>query len=67
MAFVVDASLVAAWLLPDESRAETDAILDRLADEPAIAPDLLMHDARNILAMAAATPRSWRRSRGAIA
>ncbi len=49
MAFVVDASMLAAWLLPDETTPQTDAILDRLDVDQAIAPDLLWHEARNLI------------------
>lgn len=52
MPFVVDASVVAAWLLPDESSPYADAVLDRTADDDPIAPDLLVHEIRNILIMA---------------
>jgi predicted nucleic acid-binding protein len=47
--FVVDASVVAAWLLPDEATPETDALLDRLDTIRALAPDLLAHEIRNLL------------------
>ena len=30
MAFVVDASIAAAWMLPDEQTSATDAVLERL-------------------------------------
>lgn len=52
MPFIVDASVVAAWLLPDESSASADIALDRMADDDPIAPDLLVHEIRNILLMA---------------
>jgi predicted nucleic acid-binding protein len=48
MAFVADASMVAAWLMPDEQTPETDALLDRLRDTPAVAPDLLRHEIRSL-------------------
>jgi predicted nucleic acid-binding protein len=53
MALVIDASVAAAWVLPDESSATTDAILNRVATEGAAAPDLLWHELRNIFLMAA--------------
>ena len=40
MAFVPDASVAAARLLPDEEAALADRALDRLADETAMVPDL---------------------------
>ena len=33
MGFVLDASMVAAWLMPDEQTPETDALLDLLRHE----------------------------------
>jgi predicted nucleic acid-binding protein len=53
MTLVVDASVAAAWLLPDEAAADADAILRRVASDGALAPDLLWHELRNILGMAA--------------
>lgn len=52
MALVVDASIAAAWMLPDEYSDATDAILNRVAAEGAFVPDLLWHELRNILTMA---------------
>lgn len=49
MAFVVDASVVAAWFLPDEDGAVADDALARLETQDAFAPDLLSHELRNIL------------------
>ncbi|MES5097709.1 type II toxin-antitoxin system VapC family toxin [Agrobacterium sp. BA1120] len=49
MPFVVDASIVAAWFLPDETSDIADNALDRLETDDAIAPDLLSHELRNIL------------------
>jgi predicted nucleic acid-binding protein len=48
MAFVADASMVAAWLMPDEQTPETDALLDLLRDSHALAPDLLRHEIRSL-------------------
>jgi predicted nucleic acid-binding protein len=53
VALVVDASVVAAWVLPDEVSDETDALLHRVAAEGALAPGLLWHELRNILLVAA--------------
>ncbi len=49
MAFVPDASIAAAWLLPDEDAALADRALDRLADETAKVPSLCWHELRNLL------------------
>jgi predicted nucleic acid-binding protein len=46
---VVDASLLAAWLLPDEVSASGEALLSRLSDEVMLAPDLLRHEVRSLL------------------
>jgi predicted nucleic acid-binding protein len=50
---VVDASVAAAWVLPDEDNAAADAILRRVAAEGGVAPGLIWHELRNILLMAA--------------
>jgi predicted nucleic acid-binding protein len=50
---VVDASVAAAWVLPDEDNAAADAILHRVAAESAVTPCRLWHELRNILLMAA--------------
>lgn len=52
MAFVVDASIIAAWLLPDEVDAGADALLTAMVDSRPIAPDLLAHEFRSIVAKA---------------
>ncbi len=49
MAFVVDASIAGAWLLPDEENNAADQAMTRMADEDAVAPDLLRHEIRSIL------------------
>ena len=49
MAFVTDASIAAAWLLPDEEATLAETALDRLADETACVPDLFWHELRNLL------------------
>ncbi|MBP1878258.1 type II toxin-antitoxin system VapC family toxin [Agrobacterium rubi] len=49
MPFVVDASVVAAWFLPNETSGIADAAMARLEHEDCIAPDLLSHEFRNIL------------------
>ena len=50
--FVVDASIAGAWLLPDETNALAEYAMVRMADEDAVAPDLLQHEVRNILLIA---------------
>jgi len=57
MPFVLDASIAAAWLLPDEVSAVADALLHRTASGGALAPDLLWHELRNILLVAARRSR----------
>jgi len=48
--FVVDASLVLAWLLPDESSTATDALFRSLASGAAAdAPPLLKYEVSNAL------------------
>ena len=49
MAFVPDASIAAAWLLPDEGAALADLALDRLAGETACVPGLFWYELRNLL------------------
>lgn len=49
MAFVVDASIAGAWLLPDEENVLAEQAMARLADEDVVAPDLLRHEIRSIL------------------
>lgn len=51
MSFVVDASIVAAWLLPDESNELAEQARLAMKSEDALAPDLLLHEIRNILVM----------------
>lgn len=49
MAFVVDASIAGAWLLPDEDNTLAEQAMMRMAEEDAVAPDLLRHEIRSIL------------------
>ena len=49
MPFVVDASVVGSWLLPDEHHPEAVTSLDRLKDDEAFAPSLLWFEMRNLL------------------
>lgn len=57
MPFIVDASMVAAWLLPDEAGPETDLLMKRAITDRPRAPDLLAHEIRSIAV------RAVRRSR----
>lgn len=49
MSFVIDASMAAAWVLPDEQTEATDAVMSRLDGEPARASSLFWHEARSLL------------------
>ena len=49
MAFVPDASVAAAWVLPDEEAALADLALDRLGEETAKVPGVFWHELRNLL------------------
>jgi predicted nucleic acid-binding protein len=49
MAFVVDASIAGAWLLPDEVNTTAELVMTSMAEEDAVAPDLLRHEIRSIL------------------
>ncbi len=49
MAFIVDASVAGAWLLPDEDHPIATEMMNRLADEDAVAPELLQHEIRSML------------------
>ena len=49
MAFVADASVAAAWVLPDEATAVADVALDRLDAETAKVPRIFWHELRNLL------------------
>ncbi len=51
-AFIVDASIAAVWLLPDEEHDIAEAAMDRLIRDEAAAPDLLLHEIRSILLIA---------------
>lgn len=48
MAFVVDASVTATWLLPGEFAAAAQAAYARLPEEDALAPGLWWFEMRNI-------------------
>jgi len=49
MAFVLDASISAAWALADESSPLAELAQSRLNDEIAMAPSLLWYEIRNLL------------------
>ena len=49
MAFVPDASVAAAWVLPDEDAALADIALDRLGGESVKVPGVFWHELRNLL------------------
>lgn len=49
MPFVVDASVTMAWCFEDEATPETDAVLDRLASDEALVPQLWALEVVNVL------------------
>ena len=49
MPFVVDASLTLSWCFEDEATTETEAILDRLAEDTAVVPALWELEVANVL------------------
>jgi predicted nucleic acid-binding protein len=52
MAFVLDASVAAAWVLPDEVDAFAALIQSLLTSDPAIVPVIWRYEMRNLLVMA---------------
>ena len=52
MAFVVDASITASWMLPDEENPLAEFAQSLLVDEIAIAPFVWWFEVRNILLVA---------------
>ena len=50
--FVLDCSVAVAWLFEDEATPETDALLDRLAGDVALAPLHWRLEVGNVLAQA---------------
>jgi predicted nucleic acid-binding protein len=50
--FVIDASIVAAWAIRDESGSVTDQLLVRAAEDGTASPALLWYEVRNMLLMA---------------
>lgn len=61
MTFVTDASVAAAWVLPDENAALADLALDRLGEETAKVPGVFWHELRNLLLSAERRGRIHRR------
>lgn len=49
MPFVIDASVAACWLLPDEQHSIADLAFERIARDPAIAPAIWWCELRNLL------------------
>ncbi|MCY3863652.1 MAG: type II toxin-antitoxin system VapC family toxin [bacterium] len=49
MSFVPDASVAAAWVLPDEAASAADQALDRLGQEVAMVPGMFWDEMRNLL------------------
>ncbi|MER9342093.1 type II toxin-antitoxin system VapC family toxin [Mesorhizobium sp. M0601] len=52
MPFVVDLSMAAAWILPDEDSEAAAALMRRLPGATAPVPSLFWHEARNVVLMA---------------
>jgi predicted nucleic acid-binding protein len=52
MAFVVDASIAAAWILPDEHSPAAEALMPRSPATPAHVPSLFWHEMRSVALMA---------------
>ncbi len=57
MAFVIDASVTAAWILPDETHPLAEAVHKRLEREQAFHPSIWWLEIRNLLLMAERTKR----------
>jgi len=52
MPFVLDASVAMAWCFEDETNRDTEAVLDRLTDDPAVVPSLWVYEVANVVLMA---------------
>ncbi|WP_142521136.1 type II toxin-antitoxin system VapC family toxin [Pseudorhizobium endolithicum] len=50
--FIVDASVVCSWVLPDEDSPIARRALELLTNTDGAAPDLLWHEVRNVLMLA---------------
>ena len=57
MPFVLDASVVLAWALPDEKSEVADRIIRRVAEDRVFAPSLLLLEVGNALLQAARSGR----------
>jgi predicted nucleic acid-binding protein len=57
-AFVIDASIAAAWFLDDEKSEIADALLERLENEVAYVPDLFWHEIRHLMIKAVRRKRA---------
>jgi predicted nucleic acid-binding protein len=49
MPFVVDVSVAAAWMLPDENEEAAEDLLYRLPGATALVPSLFWHEARSVM------------------
>jgi predicted nucleic acid-binding protein len=49
MAYVLDASLAAAWFLPDEASEAADRLLGDVLSNSPVVPSLFRHELRNLL------------------
>lgn len=49
MPFVVDASIAACWLMPDERHPVADLAFKRIAHDPAVTPSLWWFELRNMM------------------
>jgi predicted nucleic acid-binding protein len=52
MPFVLDASVAAGWILPDEQNESSNALMRGLNAEPAIVPSLFWFEVRNLFLIA---------------
>jgi predicted nucleic acid-binding protein len=52
MPFVVDASIAAAWFLPDERNEAADRVMSELARSPGCTPSLFWFEIRHLFLMA---------------
>jgi predicted nucleic acid-binding protein len=57
MSFVIDASVAAAWFLPDEFSEASSQLARYIEARPALVPDLFFHEMRSVLL------RAYRRGR----
>ena len=51
-AYVLDCSIAAAWLFPDEATSETDSLLNILQTKKAVVPNLWHLEISNVLRQA---------------